>query len=131
MSETFFKDLQSCLSAKRKLKNFILSQTEEGRKLKFYGSCAPAKRSNANHYTIQEYYKFQVDWVEAKNNDGIIFREPAAYIPTVPAHFPTKSSCEDNGRRHLIQIKGWDINSHTTKKHKFKSKYICIKTSKL
>ena len=97
----------------------------------FWGNCSPAERSNISKYEIPEYYKFQVDWIELKYgpvNTGV---EPGAYIPTVPAHFSTKSSCEQNGRRHLIQIKGWNINSYTTYKHKYKSKYICIKTSNL
>ena len=129
-SENFFKDFSSCQSAKRSLRDFILSQPQEGRKLKFYGSCAPADRSNKSKYEIPEYYKFQLDWVETSRN-GTMDRNPEAYIPFNPAHFATKSSCEENGRRHGMQIKGWNINSVTTYKTKFKSKYICIKTSNL
>ena len=131
LSETFLKDLSSCLSAKRKFKDFILSQPHAGRKLKFYGSCAQAERSNISKYEIPEYYKFQVNWIELKYGAERTGVEPGAYIPIVPAHFSTKFSCEQNGKRHLIQIKGWNIDSYTTRKHKFKSKYICIKTSNL
>ena len=48
LSEDFFQDLSSCLSAKRKLKDFILSQPpgpELGRKLKFYGSLLQQKEA--------------------------------------------------------------------------------------
>ena len=132
LSESFFEDLSSCQSAKRILKSFILSQTAtRGGELKFYASCAPAQRSINSRYALPEYYKFQLDWIELKGENGEISREPEAYIPPIPAHFSTKSSCEENGRRHLIQIKGWNINSVTTYRHKFKSKYICIKTSNL
>ena len=125
----YFQDSISCqraiFSLRILLRNFY---SKEGTyKFKTYFSCTDSQSNNSDE--IPRYYNFPLVFIEegaGKNKS----RRPGFPI-NEPIPFAKLSSCNSYGRKLRNTIRGWDINSHTDDRDKWKLMYVCVKTSNL
>ncbi len=129
---SYFQDSLSCQRAIGDLRALLNSfySTQNGiTTTKIFFSCAAGDKINNANFQIPNYYNYNIGFIEqgAGNN---ISRRPHYPILT-PIPFAKLSSCNFYGRGLKNNIRGWDINSYTDDRDKWKQIYVCVKTSNL
>ncbi len=127
---SYFQDSISCQRAIFSLRNLLKSfySREGSDHFKTYFSCT-ASESNNSDVQIPRYYNFPLVFIEERAGKNKS-RVPGFPI-NEPIPFAKVSSCNSYGRKLRNTILGWDINSHTNYRDKWKLMYVCIKTSNL
>ena len=127
---SYFQDSISCQRAIFSLRNLLKSfYSKEGSyNFKTYFSCT-ASESNNSDVQIPRYYNFPLVFIEGgagKNKSRI-----PGFPINEPVHFGKESSCNSYGRNLRNTIRGWDINSYTDDRDKYRLMYVCVRTSNL
>ena len=128
---SYFKDAMSCQRAIFSLRNLLKSfYSKEGSyNFKTYFSCTAGDNIENSNVQIPRYYNFPLVFIESgagKNKSRI-----PGFPINDPIPFANVSSCNSYGRKLRNTVLGWDINSYTDDRDKWKLMYVCVKTSNL
>ena len=126
---SYFKDSLSCqraVDSLRTLLNSFYSKETGITTIKTFFTCTAGDKIENANFQIPKYYNFNIGFIEHRDSNNTT-RRPE-YPILVPVPFAKLSSCNFYGRSQKNNIHGWDIDSHTDYRDKWKQKYVCIKT---
>tara|TARA_A100001015_G_C15030688_1_gene733054 strand:+ start:800 stop:1456 length:657 start_codon:yes stop_codon:yes gene_type:complete len=129
---SYFQDSLSCQRAVDSLRTLLNNfySTETGiTKYKTYFTCTAGDKIENANFQIPKYYNYNIGFIEQRTGNN---RSRRPHYPIlIPVPFAKLSSCNFYGRSQKNTIRGWDIDSYTDNRDKWKQIYVCLKTSNL